>query len=224
MAGRSDRYVDPHREARFRNRLSPRRGSPGLRSAFTLVELMIAITIFTLVIGGVVYAHLTGLKMFEWVRIKVGASDDARKTMSLLVGEVRSSQDWQAGEGTASSFTPAADGDDQEGNALKVFKAGWHATANSNAFVVYYRDASTANLMRREGAAGTPVVVAESLTNSVVFSATDHRGVVLTEKDANQVLAVQMEFYQIRYPIVYVGTNQHFEYFQMTARVTRRSL
>jgi prepilin-type N-terminal cleavage/methylation domain-containing protein len=209
----------------MRPALSQSAGTPArARSAFTLTELLVAITIFTMIIGGVVYAHITGLKMFEWVRIKIGASDDARKTMSLLVAEVRSSQDWEVGEGTASAFTPVMEGTDFEGNAVKVYRADWHATQNSNSFIIYYRDPATSNLLRREGGAGSPAVVAESLTNNVVFSATDYRGVVLTEKDANPVLAVSMEFYQIRYPIVAVGSNQHFEYYQMTTRVSKRSL
>lgn len=191
--------------------------------AFTLTELMVAVTIFVMVIGGVVYAHIAGLKMFEWVRIKLGASDDARRTLSLLVSEVRSSQDWEVGTGTSTTFTRVADGNDFEGNALKILRADWHVTQNSNSFVVYYRDPSSASLMRREGLSSSAMTVAESLTNDVVFSATDYRGVVTTQKDARQVLGVTMEFYQIRYPIVQVGTNHHFDYYQMTTRVSRRS-
>lgn len=191
--------------------------------AFTLTELMVACTIFTMVIGGVVYAHITGLKMFEWVRVKVGASDDARKTLSLLVDEVRSSQDWQVGEGGSTTFVTVPDGDEQEGNAVKVLRPDWHATQNSNSFIIYYLDYDTSNLMRREGTR-SPTVVAQSLTNDVVFTATDYRGVTVTEKDATQVLSVNMEFFQIRFPIVEVGTNKQFDYYRMSTRISRRSM
>jgi len=41
--------------------------------AFTLTEMMIATSIYVMVIGGIVYANLIGMKMYELTKAKLGA-------------------------------------------------------------------------------------------------------------------------------------------------------
>ena len=56
---------------------------------FTLPELMIAITVFTLLIGGVVFAHLYGLSMFKITETKLSATDHARRMLWRIADEIR---------------------------------------------------------------------------------------------------------------------------------------
>ena len=193
------------------------------RAAFTITEMLVSISIFTMIIGGCLSAHLTGLKMFNFTQAKLGASDEARKSLGDLVAEVRSAQRVAIGTGSSSSFTEIGDGPNQVGSALQIFRADYDPTSNSNSFVRYYRDSATAQIYRQVGA-GTPAVLVHCITNASPFSATDKSGTVLTNNDNNQIIAILFQFYQIQYPVVAIGTNQLFDYFQLSAKIARRSI
>lgn len=193
--------------------------------AFTLTELMIAMALFVIVIGGVIYAHITGLKFYEITRAKLGASESTRITLGLLTSEVRGAQRIAVGTGSASSFTEVADGTNQQGNSIQIYRSDWDATTNSNSWVRYYRDDTTAAVYRKPGPTAAAQLIAEYVTNSIVFRATDYTGVtVLTDNDNNKVIDVKLQFYQLRYPQVAIGSNKFFEYFQITSRISRRSM
>jgi hypothetical protein len=129
------------------------------------------------------------------------------------------------GSGSSSSFTEVGDGASQQGNAIQVYRASYHPTANSNAWIRYYRDASTAQLLRKPGPSANAQVIADYVTNAAVFYAADYTGTnILTDNDNNQVIGVQLQFYELRYPKVSIGTNKFFEFFQVTTRIARRSI
>ena len=69
------------------------RGSKG----FTLTEMMVAATLLSVVVVGVVSAHITGMKMVQITKSKLGASDEARKAISMLTDEVRAAK-WLQGQ------------------------------------------------------------------------------------------------------------------------------
>ena len=195
------------------------------RSAFTLTELMVAMSLFVIVSGGIIYSHINGLRFYEITRAKLGASESARISLGLLTSEVRGAQRVLFGTGSSSSFTQAPAGTNQQGNAILIRRADWHATTNSNSWVRYYRDTNTSSVYRKPGPSAAPQLIAEFVTNAVVFRATDHTGsVTLTEQDNNAIVDVKFQFYQLRYPRVSIGTNQFFEFFQITSRIARRSI
>jgi hypothetical protein len=194
-------------------------------AAFTLTELMVSMALFTLVIGGVIYAHINGLRMYEITRAKLGASETTRMSLALLVSEVRSAQRIAIGAGSNTTFAEVGDGTNQQGNAIQIYRANYHAVNNSNAWVRYYRDTSTSMLMRKPGPSANPQMMAEYITNANVFYATDYTGTnLLSNNDNNAVIGVTLQFFNLRYPNVAIGTNKFFEYFQVTSRITRRSI
>lgn len=195
------------------------------QDAFTLTELMVSMALFVIVSGGIIYSHINGLRFYEITRAKLGASESARISLGLLTSEIRGAQKVIIGTGSSSSFDPVTGGTNQQGNAIQVYRADWHATTNSNSWVRYYRDTTTSFVMRKPGPSAAPQLVAEYVTNAVVFTATDHTGTnVLTENDNNAIIDVKMQFYQLRYPQITIGTNQFFEFFQITSRIARRSI
>jgi hypothetical protein len=197
---------------RFRERRSSAR-------AFTLAELQVSMAVIMLVIGGVISSHVFGLKLNEATRAKVSASDAARNAIGRLVGDVRSAKSIQVGNGTFAAFTPVADGTTQRGAAIRLYPS-----TNTNSFVVYFRDSSDSCLKRAETAAPTPKKVAEFLTNTVLFSSENFSGTVLTDNENNRVIGVDLQFYQIRYPITSVGPGGYFDYYQVRTKITRRAL
>jgi hypothetical protein len=187
--------------------------------AFTLAELQVSMAVIMLVIGGVISSHVFGLKLNEAVRAKVSASDAARNAIARLVGDVRSAKTIQIGNGSYSAFSPVADGSPQRGSAIRIYPS-----TNTNSFVVYYRDSADSCLKRAETAAPTPRKVAEFLTNSILFSSENFSGAVLTDNENNRVIGVDLQFYQIRYPITTVGPGGYFDYYQVRTKITRRAL
>src|SRR5215469_15651487 len=66
--------MKPSIHCRFHDR--PRRAG---ELAFTLTELMVSVTIFILLVGGVVSTNLFGLRMFQIEEIKLNSTDEASK-------------------------------------------------------------------------------------------------------------------------------------------------
>jgi prepilin-type N-terminal cleavage/methylation domain-containing protein len=202
-------------KGRFTKRMSGRR----CRAAYTLTEIMVASAIFSLVVLGSVGANLFGLKLYGITKAKLGASDEARKAISKLVNEVRSAKVVRVGNGSLSTFANIPVGQPQAGNALQIFP-----TTNSTPFIRYYWDSSDQRFKRTTDGAASSVVVANYISNQVVFRAEDHLGNVMTSGQNNRVIDLKLEFFQLEYPNVYIGPGGLFDYYKLETRITRRAL
>ncbi len=185
----------------------------------SLVEFQIAFAIVLLVIGGVISSHVFGLKYNEATRAKLSASDAARHALNKLSGDIRSAKTINVGSGTAAAFVPVSYGSLQQGSALRIYP-----TTNTNSFVVYYLDSTDTKLKRATNGGGGTVTVADYLTNTVIFTSENHLGTVLTDNQDNRVIGINLQFYQIRYPITTIGSNGYFDYYQVNTKLTRRAL
>ncbi len=189
------------------------------RRGFTLTEVMVASALFSIIIAGTVSANLFGLRMYQITKAKLGASDEARRAVSLLVNEIRSAKIVRVGNGSYSSFTNVAMGQEQKGNALQIYP-----TTNTSSYVRYYWDSDDRQFKRTTDGGGTSVVVANFISNNIVFRAEDHRGTILTNNQNNRVINLKLEFYQIQYPIIEIGAGGLFDYYKLETRITRRAL
>lgn len=187
--------------------------------AFTLTEMMVTMALFSLVIAGTIGANLFGLRLFGITKAKLGASDEAREAVSKLVTEIRGAKIVRVGNGDLLSFTNLAMGEAQMGNALQI-----HPTTNTAEYIRYFWDKDDKILKRTTDGLNTVVVVANHISNHVVFRAEDHRGVVLTNNQNNRVINLKLEFFQLQYPIVEIGPGNLFDYYKMETRITRRAL
>lgn len=187
--------------------------------AFTIAELMISAAVLMLVVGGVVFSHLFGMRMYQITKAKLGASDEARSAISKMVTEIRSAKTLKVGNGDLSSFTEVGENSQQKGSAIQIY-----ATTNTNDFVRYFWDPSDKKLKRTADGASAAFVVANSISNAVIFRAENHLGQVLTNNQNNRVIALELQFYQIAYPVVTIGPGQLFDYYQLRTRITRRAL
>ncbi|MEW6305450.1 MAG: hypothetical protein AB1705_18390 [Verrucomicrobiota bacterium] len=187
--------------------------------AFTLTEMMVSIAIFTLVISGVIYSHMMGVKLYELAKAKLGANDQARGALALLITEIRSAKEVQIGSGTSSSFTEVASGSAQQGSALQIY-----ATTNTNSYVRYYLDTSAKKLFRKRSESSSLETVAEYITNSVLFTSENFQGTILTDNQNNRVIGINLQFYQIQYPVTPIGPGNYYDSYQINTKVTRRAL
>ena len=178
---------------------------------FTLVELMITMVIFTFLVGGIMFAHLFGLRMFQITETKLNATAGARKVFNKISDEIRTSHGVYVGNIDNNSFTGLLQGEKQQGTALMITPG-----TNSN-FIVYFVNPSDKTFSRTENGTNT-VILAESVTNSAVFAAQAFDGSVLTNNENSRVIHLTLEFYQPKYFL------RAADYYKLETSVTRRSL
>jgi len=195
--------------------------------AFTLAEMMVAMSIFIFMVLGVIYAMLAGMRYDQLVCSKLGASDKSRMSFDLLTGEIRSAKSWSIGNITGndkSSFTPCGNATAQVGNALSLTNA-------TGVWVRYWFDTNNYRLCRGPGGAATNQIIAQSLTNtgnplmpmSMTFHAeqrtNDNLVTGITASDIQQdlqykyVIVTSMEFCQYMYPLTRVGPGYYYNYY-----------
>ena len=167
------------------------------RRAFTLPELLIAIAVFG----------------FE---NKLTASAGARKSLGKVVDDIRNCKTTYVGNVSSNGvFTALADGVPQSGGALVIYP-----TTNAASFIVYFLNMSDKTFRRTVSVSNTTstIVLASSVTNSVLFNAEDFRGNIVTNSQNNRVICVAIECYQPRrFGVV-------ADYYKLETAVTRRAL
>ena len=95
---------------------------------------------------------------------------------------------------------------------------------DTNSWIRYYWDSSDSVLKRVASDSGVTIIVAHSVTNSVVFQAEDHLGNVLTDPQNNRVVSLYLDFYHMVDPDINLGTNGLFDFYRLRTKVTRRTL
>lgn len=180
--------------------------------AFTLVEVLITMALFSLLLAGIVCGTVYGLKMCELTKAKLTRSSDARASIGILADEIRSSKGVHVGSVDNNGvFRAALDGQPQAGSALLIYP-----TTNKSSFIVYFLNPSDKTFRRTTSSSGRPTALAASVTNAVIFRAQDHRGSVLTNSQHNRVIHVNLEFFQAK------GQSPTDGFFKLETAVTRR--
>ena len=197
----------------------PGRAVARAQTAFTLAEIMVAMAVFSLVVIGVVYTHLFGMRLYGITESKLSSTDNARSAVNRVSDEIRAAKMVEIGKGDSASFSAIADNLPQIGNALQVY-----ATTNTNSYVRYFMDPK-ANALESLAAGSTGVtVVARFATNNLAFRAEDFLGNVLTNNQDNRVIKMTLEFYQLQYPVVRIGPGYLYDYYRLQTKITRRAI
>jgi prepilin-type N-terminal cleavage/methylation domain-containing protein len=180
---------------------------------FTLPEILIAMTVFMLVVAGVVYANLFGLKMFQINQGKLMEVEWSRSTFGKITDEVHTCNNVLIGNGTNGGYTGLLDGEAQQGSSLLIYP-----TTDTNTYIFYYFNPSDQTFRRTTQVPDSTVILAESVTNSIIFSAQDFSGNVLTNKENNRVIHLKLEFVQ---PDRFLLGP---DYYKLETSMTRRAL
>jgi type II secretory pathway pseudopilin PulG len=190
------------------------------QQAMTLPELMIAAGVFTLAMVALITIHLNGLRLNQWARAKMGASDEARDAISRMVTEIRGAGTVRIGSGTISAFSEIPHGQIQRGNAIEIHPV----KGVTNTWIRYYWDLGDQRLKRTENGNTAVLIVANAITNNMVFTSEDYRGSVLTNNFNNRVIGVTLEFFQLQNPTVPIGPGSVFDYYRLRTKITRRAI
>ena len=164
-------------------------GAP--ETAFTLPELLIAVTLFLLLLGGMVAANLFGLRIYQVTENKLDATDRARKALGKMADEIRTCKTTWVGSVSNGVFEARLDGEVQQGAGLLIYP-----TTNTTSFIMYYLNPSDKSFRRTTSAPGPTTILAQCITNSLVFCAEDCLGNVLTNNQNNRVIHLNADFYQ----------------------------
>lgn len=182
------------------------------RRAFSIPELMVALSVFTFVVVGITFAHLYGLTMFRVTSAAITTTAAAREAAAEMTEEIRTSNRALIGNVKNGNFVALLNGERQEGGGLAIYP-----TANPSNFVIYFVNPENQTFQRATHEPGSLLILAESVTNTVVFRAQNHRGQVQTNQLNNRVIHYNLEFYQPR------RYKQGADYFKLESAVTRRA-
>jgi hypothetical protein len=178
---------------------------------------MVATGILVIVFGGNVASHLFGMKIMEKINARAGASTEARENIRTLLAEVCSAKNVAVGTGSVSAFTELGMNVQQKGSALQIYP-----TTNTNVFVRYYLN-SPAKTLNRMTNGGSAVVVAEGIKNIDLFTAEDVLGNVVSNNQNNSVIGLSLQFQQLQYTNLSVGTGSFYTSYQVRTKLARRS-
>lgn len=199
-------------------RSSPRAATRA-RGAFTLVELMVSMGIFSMVTLGMISLHLFGQRQDQMVQSKLGASDQSRKALSLLTDDIRTAKIYSIGNFSSGSFTNLDIGTAQQGNAVRL-----QLTTDPNFHIIYYFDTAAGEMYRKKSGLSAPKLIVSGLTNvtanSMSFRGENYRGEIQTDLTHKGVVSVLLEFAYYHYPYTQVGPGLRFDYYKTEFKVT----
>jgi hypothetical protein len=183
------------------------------RQAYTLVEMMVACGLFSLVILGILACHLAGLRFQQLIQPKLLNAQYERQTIGRLIEEVRCANSLQVGTGSLSAFTAAGPTNVQAGNALRIY-----TTTNTSQYICYFHDLATATVRRIPLQGTTPTIIASAVTNDTIFTMQDFAGNACTNRQNNAVMSLLLQF---NIASAWQGISESA---QVRAKVTRRNL
>lgn len=205
------------------------RGGPERRAGFTLVEMMITMTVFSFVVIAIISLQIYGMRVYTMGATMLSATTSGRQTMNDLRDHIRGGKIILVGtySGTNGAvFNEAPLGSLQEGNALEI----QYTNAADTNYMIYFQDPATTNLWSFSNSLSTAYVnstavpVAHFVTNYYCFFAENYQGTVQTNYANNLVIHVVLQFYQWQFPIGIIGGNaaNSYNYYSLNTRVSRR--
>jgi len=184
---------------------------------FTITELMTSMTIFSLVMVGVLYSHLFGLRCFNISATRLSACQSSRFALNRVCEDIRSGKLLYIGNGSSSGFTNIPLNSPRVGNALEIFPA-----VATNAYIRYFMDDGAQALKRFDSSSGKVLVIAPFITNQIVFRAEDYAGNALTNDQNNRIIRLDLDFYQWEFPVAQIGA--YYDSYHLQTRVARRNI
>ena len=191
----------------------PRTGSNRKAAgAFTFLEMMVTMAIFSVLVTATVSSQILGLRMYSAVDAKLTVTADARRVLDNVQGEIKSGKLLFVGNGNSCSFSLLPDSAPRIGNALRICP-----TTDTNSYIYYFLD--TDNCLKRMVSGDSGVyVVAHNVTNQVVFQAEDFQGNVLTNYENNRVINMTLQVAQI------AGGGLVSQNYPLQTRIARRAI
>jgi hypothetical protein len=186
--------------------------------AFTLPNLLVSISLFMLLVVGFISLHLLGSRLLEISQYKLSASDTVSRAGNKLLNDLRSGKMIRIGQGTGTTFLEAGLNRPQQGNAVQIYPS-----TNTLVFIRYFLDPLDQQL-KRMAEDKTVTALGGPITNTVVFTAEDSVGNILTNKENHQLIGVRLEFAGAQKSGTRVGPSGDFASYRLQTKIASRTL
>jgi type II secretory pathway pseudopilin PulG len=216
----------------------------GARSAFTLLEMMFSVGIYTILLIGVLIAiQVFALRVYTLAATKLTATQGARQALNQIRDDIRQGKYVQVGNtDNSGTFTPYAGTNLAVGNAIQIYSTtnndtNWFTSPYPAPYDIFYLQTnnpggvSSNNLIWVSVSTNNTTFTRKLctyITNMDVFATMNCWGnIASNEIDDNWVYTVKFQFYQWEYPIAVISSNSApnaYDYYQLRTRVCRRSL
>jgi len=186
--------------------------------AFTLVEMMVVMVVFSFIVAAIVALQIFALRMYRIGSAKLTTSTDARETMNVIRDQIRCAKTAYVGTYASGTFSRITSGLEQKGNALQI------ATGSSTNCTIYYLDTTAVTntlYSLSNNVTSTLTVMARFMTNYNCFIAEDYRGNTMTDYGNNPVYHVIFQFNELGFPKGSSGNE--YEFYYLSARMMRRA-
>jgi len=173
-------------------------------SAFSLVEMMIVVSILITVIMALVAVQIFAMRVYTTAATKLVATSGARKAMNQMRDQIRSAKSIDIGtcSGDYSTFVATTNGL-LVGNALRLFPT----TNLIGPYLVCYLETNQTlnngtNRLKLYNSAGggsntaTLKILASFITNTTIFDVEDFQGNTLSNNQNNRTIKMTLQFYQ----------------------------
>jgi hypothetical protein len=130
-----------------------------------------------------------------------------------MADEIRACKTTWVGTVSNGVFAARLDGEVQAGTGLLIYP-----TTNNASFIIYFLNPSDQSFRRTTSIPVATTILAQRITNSVVFVAEDYLGNVLTNNQNNRLIHLTLECYQPPRQGVLA------DYSKLETSVTRRAL
>lgn len=182
------------------------------RSAFTIPELLLALSIFVVAVFGIVSLQIMGLKMNAIAASKMISTASGMKTLNAVRNQVLGANSVVVGNGSSNSFTATG----TIGNALQVYP-----TTNASNYIRFYLSSEDNTLYEYElnDTNDLLMVIAPNVTNDLVFQTVDFEGNTSSSSREHYAIKMTLQFSQLDYK---VPTNM-YEYYTMETEMTPRT-
>ena len=214
------------------------------RSAFTLLEMMFSVGIYTILLIGVLVAiQVFALRVYTLAATKLTATQGARQALNQIRDDIRQGKYVQVGTADNSGhFTPYAGTNLAVGNAIQIYSTtngspSWTTPPYPAPYDIFYLQTnnpggvSSNNLMWisvSSANATNQANLCTYITNLDVFATMDCWGNISSNLISNDwIYTVKFQFYQWEYPIAVISSNNAanaYDYYQLRTRVCRRAL
>jgi hypothetical protein len=150
--------------------------------------------------------------MFQITENKLTASDSARNALGKLSDDIRNCKRTYIGNVSNGVFVALADGVPQTGTGLILYPS-----TNDTDFIVYFLNAADSTFRRTTSITNSTRIIAQWITNTVVFRAQDFRGNIVTNSQSNRAIYLDLECYNPqRFSVA-------ADYYKLETTVTRRA-